>query len=538
MYIRPSSLPSKPVTSSTPGKGSYTRASRPAEPTPPKVEDSSSKKQESNSHTRKARSPSLDSVGRIRRTRSSSASSSDASNRGYRRRQPRSRSPTPPARDKQPQKSYSNPKHSLPARPDDQRNGRTQDNGWPRQSQIRPKSPVSLRVKSPRPTRGRSPVPSHVKSRSPSPARSVRSTRRADSPHRDRNRGRSRTRSPVLSHRRNSPRRRSRSRSRERTNQHRDRDRGRTRRDNSRSRSPVSPRNRRRSDADEDRRRPNQQNQDFQNLPPKPWKIQGSIVPSKKAEDMASPIGTGFKRVFKPPSINSSTAQMRKFFPGDEDDSAPSSRKLESPTRASHPLPPKPGSMAASAQAQRDIVSSLPEMAAALPSNALLPPPSFVNEVLSNFDPGPPPSSLLRFPSNVNQIELPVVTSNLPTPAASLPVTPINATPLPSRAPGPPAQQIAIQPVEPILQTKEIYERISQVGEGTYGKVYKARNIEDGTIVALKRIRMEAERDGFPITSVREIKLLQSMRHENVVELTEMMVSHGKFYSLFVWLVD
>jgi CTD kinase subunit alpha len=77
------------------------------------------------------------------------------------------------------------------------------------------------------------------------------------------------------------------------------------------------------------------------------------------------------------------------------------------------------------------------------------------------------------------------------------------------------------------VQTKEVYERLSQVGEGTYGKVYKARNIEDGTIVALKRIRMEAERDGFPITSVREIKLLQSLRHENVVNLAEMMVSHG-----------
>ncbi|KWU41818.1 Pkinase-domain-containing protein [Rhodotorula sp. JG-1b] len=76
----------------------------------------------------------------------------------------------------------------------------------------------------------------------------------------------------------------------------------------------------------------------------------------------------------------------------------------------------------------------------------------------------------------------------------------------------------------------ELYERLVQVGEGTYGKVYKARNVETGGLVALKRIRMEAERDGFPVTAVREIKLLQSLRHPNVVELVEMLVAKGQVY--------
>jgi len=75
---------------------------------------------------------------------------------------------------------------------------------------------------------------------------------------------------------------------------------------------------------------------------------------------------------------------------------------------------------------------------------------------------------------------------------------------------------------------KEGYEIMAQVGEGTYGKVFKARAESSGTLVALKKLRMEKEKDGFPITALREIKLLQSLKHENVVRLHEMMVSKGE----------
>ncbi|PLW55642.1 hypothetical protein PCANC_03487 [Puccinia coronata f. sp. avenae] len=85
-------------------------------------------------------------------------------------------------------------------------------------------------------------------------------------------------------------------------------------------------------------------------------------------------------------------------------------------------------------------------------------------------------------------------------------------------------------------ETKEIYERLVQVGEGTYGKVYKARNIETNELVAMKRIRMEAEKDGFPITAIREIKLLQGLRHPNIVNLVEMVVSKGHVYIVFEYM--
>ena len=102
----------------------------------------------------------------------------------------------------------------------------------------------------------------------------------------------------------------------------------------------------------------------------------------------------------------------------------------------------------------------------------------------------------------------------------------------PPPPPPPPPPPIVEAPVEPVPVTPtEIYERIVQVGEGTYGKVYKAKNLETGVLVALKRIRMEAEKDGFPVTAIREIKLLQSLRHPNVVDLIEMMISRGQSFA-------
>lgn len=95
----------------------------------------------------------------------------------------------------------------------------------------------------------------------------------------------------------------------------------------------------------------------------------------------------------------------------------------------------------------------------------------------------------------------------------------------------PPAQMTSA-PIEPPVKSsscppKELYMIMNQVGEGTFGKVYKAQNVVTNLFVALKRIRMETERDGFPVTAMREIKLLQSLKHQNVVRLYEMMVSNG-----------
>lgn len=76
----------------------------------------------------------------------------------------------------------------------------------------------------------------------------------------------------------------------------------------------------------------------------------------------------------------------------------------------------------------------------------------------------------------------------------------------------------------------------SVVGSGTYGKVFKAIHVYTKDQVALKRIRMEGERDGFPVTAVREIKLLQSLNHDNVVKLQEVMVEKNDCFMVFEYL--
>ena len=40
------------------------------------------------------------------------------------------------------------------------------------------------------------------------------------------------------------------------------------------------------------------------------------------------------------------------------------------------------------------------------------------------------------------------------------------------------------------------YQKLQRIGEGTYGVVYKAKHREHGTILALKRIRLESEDEG------------------------------------------
>ncbi|KAI6243356.1 putative serine/threonine-protein kinase [Aphelenchoides fujianensis] len=68
------------------------------------------------------------------------------------------------------------------------------------------------------------------------------------------------------------------------------------------------------------------------------------------------------------------------------------------------------------------------------------------------------------------------------------------------------------------------FRLLNRVSEGTFGVVFRAEERQTREIVALKQLKMEREREGFPITSLREINMLMKCRrHPNVVGLREIV---------------
>ena len=75
---------------------------------------------------------------------------------------------------------------------------------------------------------------------------------------------------------------------------------------------------------------------------------------------------------------------------------------------------------------------------------------------------------------------------------------------------------------------EDCYERLYKIWQGTFGDVFLARDVRNGDLVALKKIKVEREADGFPLTAIREIRILPLVRHTNVVRLREMTRSRPR----------
>lgn len=69
------------------------------------------------------------------------------------------------------------------------------------------------------------------------------------------------------------------------------------------------------------------------------------------------------------------------------------------------------------------------------------------------------------------------------------------------------------------------YQEIAEIGNGAYGTVYKARDLQnEGRFVALKRVRIVNSEEGMPLSTIREIALLKQIDnfcHENIVRYDE-----------------
>lgn len=82
----------------------------------------------------------------------------------------------------------------------------------------------------------------------------------------------------------------------------------------------------------------------------------------------------------------------------------------------------------------------------------------------------------------------------------------------------------------------EDFMKLEKIGEGTYGVVYKGRNKKTNQLVAMKKIRLEAEDEGVPSTAIREISLLKELKHPNVVGLEDVIMQENRLYLIFEFL--
>ena len=65
----------------------------------------------------------------------------------------------------------------------------------------------------------------------------------------------------------------------------------------------------------------------------------------------------------------------------------------------------------------------------------------------------------------------------------------------------------------------ENYHLISQIGEGSFGRVYKGRRKYTGRLVAIKMINKLGQSKDDLVSFRREIDLLQKVSHPNVMKM-------------------
>jgi len=87
--------------------------------------------------------------------------------------------------------------------------------------------------------------------------------------------------------------------------------------------------------------------------------------------------------------------------------------------------------------------------------------------------------------------------------------------------------------VETERQFRSQYEILEVLGEGTYGKVRKAKCRLSGEFRALKEMKLSSREDGVPSTAIREIAILKELDHENIVRLLDVFCKPGELVLVF-----
>nr|XP_015808987.2 cyclin-dependent kinase-like 5 isoform X3 [Nothobranchius furzeri] len=77
------------------------------------------------------------------------------------------------------------------------------------------------------------------------------------------------------------------------------------------------------------------------------------------------------------------------------------------------------------------------------------------------------------------------------------------------------------------------FEVLGIVGEGAYGVVLKCRHKDTNELVAIKKFKDSEENEEVKETTLRELKMLRTLKQDNIVELKEAFRRRGKLYLVF-----
>ncbi|XP_076180207.1 cyclin-dependent kinase 4 isoform X2 [Ptiloglossa arizonensis] len=95
-----------------------------------------------------------------------------------------------------------------------------------------------------------------------------------------------------------------------------------------------------------------------------------------------------------------------------------------------------------------------------------------------------------------------------------------------------------------LLGEDALYQELSLIGNGAYGTVYKAKDLNTGQVVALKKVRVPLTEDGLPTSTLREIatlKQLERFEHPHIGNYLHLPSADGRSErldrGLTLWLV-
>jgi serine/threonine protein kinase len=77
------------------------------------------------------------------------------------------------------------------------------------------------------------------------------------------------------------------------------------------------------------------------------------------------------------------------------------------------------------------------------------------------------------------------------------------------------------------------FKKLRTLGKGTYGEVYECQDQREHCKVALKKLIIRGRSQGIPATTIREIGILLSLQHENIVKLKSIDQDTAGVYLIF-----